>query len=185
MSRKRVYDHNESNDEQPSTAVVVIAAAETSKAAGATVELESTRRMSLRTKKAAKYSEMDEEVVANSSSSSMSETGVNKALASPATTSNSNLENGAEKRAAAESIEKATAKTPKSTSKSTNMASNGNHVNVGRAQVKPVTKAKMKKSAEPFEVKVEKINKKVGDKENEDMEEEEDNGKRLRRSVYK
>ncbi len=115
MSRKRVHDHNESNDEQPSTAVVVVAAAETSKAAGATVELESTRPTSSKTKKGANYSEME---LANSSS--MSETGVNKALASPATTSNSNLANGAQKRAAAESTEKATAKTPKSTSKLTN-----------------------------------------------------------------
>ena len=41
--------------------------------------------------------------------------------------------NGAEKRAAAESTEKATAKTPKSTSKLTNMTPYGNHVN-GRAK---------------------------------------------------
>ena len=124
MSRKRSYDYNEDSDEEPSTGVV--AAAESSKAANATVELESTRRMSLRTKKNVNYSLLDEEVVANSPS--MSETIVN-----PSATSISNLANGAEKRAAAESTEKATAKTPKSTSKSTNMSPYGNHVN-GRAK---------------------------------------------------
>ena len=48
---------------------------------------------------------MDEEGEANLSS--MSETGGNKAVAALATTSNSNLANGAEMRAAAESTEKA------------------------------------------------------------------------------
>ncbi len=67
VSRKRVYDHNKSNDEQPSAAVVVVvAAAESSKAANATVELESTRRMSLRTKKNVNYSLLNDEL-ANSS----------------------------------------------------------------------------------------------------------------------
>ena len=83
--------------------------------------------------KAAKYSEMDEEVVANSSS--MSETGGNKAVAALATTSNSNLANGAEMRTAAESTEKATAKTHKSTSKSTNMAPKESLLN-GQAKAK-------------------------------------------------
>jgi hypothetical protein len=131
VSRKRVYDHNESNDEQPSAAVVVVAAAETSKEANATVELESTRRMSSRTKKNVNYSLLDDELA---NSPSMSETG-----GDPPTSSNMIRSNGAEKRAAAESTEKAT---PKSTSKLTNMTPNGNHVN-GRAQGQPVTKEKM------------------------------------------
>ena len=72
MSRKRVYDHNYINDEQPSAAVVVVVGAETSKAANANAELESTRRMSLRTKKNVNYSLLDDELA---NSSSMSETG--------------------------------------------------------------------------------------------------------------
>jgi hypothetical protein len=86
-SRKRSYDYNESNYERPS------AAADRSNSAGATAELKSTRRMSLRTKNAVKYSEMDEEVASSSSMSeeetsspSMSET---EAEAAPATTSKS------------------------------------------------------------------------------------------------
>jgi hypothetical protein len=103
VSRKRVYDYNDSNDEQLSADVVVVAAAETSNATNATVELESTRRMSLRTKKAANYSEMDEEAASSpstsdeaASSSSMSEEETNspsmsetEAESSPATTSKS------------------------------------------------------------------------------------------------
>jgi hypothetical protein len=104
MSSKQSYDHNESNDEQPSGDVAT--AAERSNAAGATVELESTRRNDdeeddevdtttrfhflgmksnhfLRTKNAAKYSKKDEEA-ANSSSMSETET---EAEAAPVTTS--------------------------------------------------------------------------------------------------
>jgi hypothetical protein len=99
VSRKRGYDYTASNDDQPSTS------AESSKAAAATTELEPTRRMSLRTKKAVNDSELDVEVVANSSL--MSETGGNKAVAAPLTTSNNKKTNGAKKRAAAESTEKA------------------------------------------------------------------------------
>ena len=53
----------------------------------------------------------EEEVVANCTS--MSETGGNKAVAALATTSNSNLANGAEMRAAAESTIESTSMTPK------------------------------------------------------------------------
>ena len=130
MSRKRGYDHNESNDDQPSAAV---------ESSSAPVELESTRRMSLRTENAAKYSEMGEEVVANLSL--ISETDGNNAEAITVTTSNSHLANGAEMRAAAESTEKATAKTPKSTSKSTRMTPKESPVN-------SISKAKMNNRAD-------------------------------------
>jgi hypothetical protein len=186
MSRKRSHDYNDINDEQPSDA------AESSKATDGIAELESRRRTSLRTKNAVKYSEMDEEAA---NSSSLSETGGNKAEAAPATTSNSNLANGANKQAAAESTEKATAtvmttpsaeksamleeqcrigeneqakkkqrqaaadngtKNPKTTIESTNMTPKRGGVN-GRAQVNSVTKEKMKNSAEPVQVEVEKL----------------------------
>jgi len=99
VSRKRVYDYNDSNDEQPSTAdVVVVAAAETSNATNATVELESTRRMSLRTKKAANYSEMDEEAASSpstsdeaASSSLMSEEETNSSSMSEEETNSSSM----------------------------------------------------------------------------------------------
>jgi hypothetical protein len=113
VSRKRGYDYNESNDDQPSAAVAATDssnAANEAAIAAATAELESTRRTSSRTKKTATYSKMDEEV-ANSPASS--ETGGIKAVvatAAPATTSNSKKANGADKQAAsAKSTEKTAA----------------------------------------------------------------------------
>ncbi len=154
VSRKRVYDHNEGNDDQPSAAVVAAPAAEseTSKAGCATAELESTRRTSSKTI-AEKYSETDE---AAANPTSLSETFVN-----PATSSSMRKANGAQKRAAVESIEKAAAtvttktKILKSTISSTDTTPKRGPV-TGRAQVKPVNKPKMKNSAEPDQVEVRK-----------------------------
>jgi hypothetical protein len=150
VSRKRVYDNNESNDDQPSAAVVAAAAeSESNKAGCATAELESTRMTSSKTL-AEKYSETDEEAA---NSASMSETFVNPATSKA---------NGAQKRAAVESTEKAAAtvttktKILKSIISSTDTTPKSGPV-TGRAYVKPVTKPKMKKSAEPDQVEVRKL----------------------------
>ncbi len=151
MSRKRVYDHNESNNDQPSAAVVAATAAESesSMAGCATAELESTRRTSSKT-----ITEMDE---AAANSTSMSETFVNTP-----TSSSMRKANGAQKRAAVESTEKAAAtvttktKILKSTITSTDTTPKRGPV-TSRAQVKPLNKPKMKNSAEPDEVEVRKL----------------------------
>jgi hypothetical protein len=154
VSRKRVYDHNESNHDQPSAAVVAVAAeSESSKAGCATAELESTRITSSKTI-TEKYSEMDE---AAANSTSISETFVNTP-----TSSSMRKANGAQKRAAVESTEKAAAtvttkaKILKSTISSTDMTPKSGPV-TGRANVKPVNKPKMKNCAEPDEVEVRKL----------------------------
>jgi hypothetical protein len=122
VSKKRGYDYTASNDDQPSTSA---------ESSNTTVELESTRRLSSRTKKAIKYSELDEEVA---NSSSLSKTSGNNAEAAPAKTSNSKKANGADKRLAAVTNK---TKNPKSTIISTKKTPNGDLVN-GRAKVKPI-----------------------------------------------